>query len=144
MEREDKRTRGEGREARGRGGRGGRRGGRGFGRPRGWQQADLPSTDDTAAWLTGRLPDGWFTGPPEISIDRDEIVVVGALTPPTDTPSDPQAATAAPPPPPRTPRPRPRPPRAGSAGSARTRGRSGCRSPTRPRPGTHAPSPGAR
>jgi hypothetical protein len=97
MEREDKRTRGEGRGERGGrgGGRGGRRGGRGFGRPGGWQQADLPSTDDAAAWLTGRLPDGWFTGPPEISIDRDEIVVVGALTPPTDTPSDPEAATAA-------------------------------------------------
>ncbi|HYQ33931.1 MAG TPA: hypothetical protein VEQ83_12010, partial [Lapillicoccus sp.] len=79
MEREDKRTRGEGRGERGGrgGGRGGRRGGRGFGRPGGWQQADLPSTDDAAAWLTGRLPDGWFTGPPEISIDRDEIVVVG-------------------------------------------------------------------
>src|SRR6476660_1628235 len=88
MEREDKRTRG--------GGRGGRRrGGRGFGRPGGWQQADLPSTDDAAAWLAGRLPDGWFTGAPEISIDRDEIVVVGALTPPTETPSEPEAAKAA-------------------------------------------------
>ena len=55
MEREDKRTRGEGRPERGGrgGGRGGRRGGRGFGRPGGWQQADLPSTDDTAAWLDG-------------------------------------------------------------------------------------------
>ena len=97
MEREDKRTRGEGRGERGRrgGGRGGRRGGRGFGRPGGWQQADLPSTDDAAAWLTGRLPDGWFTGPPEISIDRDEIVVVGELSPPTDAPAEAEAAKAA-------------------------------------------------
>ena len=97
MEREDKRTRGEGRGERGGrgGGRGGRRGGRGFGRPGGWQQADLPSTDDAAAWLTGRLPDGWFTGPPEISIDRDEIIVVGELTPPADAPGDAEAARAA-------------------------------------------------
>ena len=87
MEREDKRTRG--------GGRGGRRGGRGFGRPGGWQQADLPATDDTAAWLTGRLPDGWFIAAPEISIDRDEIVVIGALSAPTDTPADAEAAKAA-------------------------------------------------
>ena len=76
-------------------GRRGRRGGRGFGRPGGWQQADLPATDDTAAWLAGRLPDGWFTGLPEISIDRDEIVVVGELVPPADAPSEPEAARAA-------------------------------------------------
>jgi hypothetical protein len=81
--------------ARGGGGRRGRRGGRGFGRPGGWQQADLPPTDDAAAWLAGRLPDGWFTGSPEISIDRDEIVVVGALTPPADAPADAEAAKAA-------------------------------------------------
>ena len=97
MEREDKRTRGQGRGERGGrgGGRGGRRGGRGFGRPGGWQQADLPATDDAAAWLAGRLPDGWFTGPPEISIDRDEIVVVGELSPPADAPADAEAAKAA-------------------------------------------------
>ena len=41
--------------ARGGGGRRGRRGGRGFGRPGGWQQADLPSTDDAAAWLAATL-----------------------------------------------------------------------------------------
>lgn len=87
-ERERTRTRGGG-------GRRGRRGGRGFGRPGGWQQADLPSTDDAGAWLAGRLPDGWFTGAPEISIDRDEIVVVGTLTPPADAPAEAEAAKAA-------------------------------------------------
>lgn len=29
--------------------------------------------------MTGRLPDGWFTGPADVAIDRDEIVVVGPL-----------------------------------------------------------------
>jgi len=34
------------------------------------------------AWFTGRLPDGWFTGPPEVSADREEILVVGTLPEP--------------------------------------------------------------
>jgi len=55
---------------------------RGVGRPGGWQQADLPPADDAAAWLAGRLPDGWFEGAPEITIDRDEILVVGTLAAP--------------------------------------------------------------
>ncbi|MBW0111798.1 hypothetical protein I4I84_24090, partial [Pseudonocardia sp. KRD-182] len=29
----------------------------------------------------GRLPDGWFTGAPEVTVDREEIVVVGELSP---------------------------------------------------------------
>jgi hypothetical protein len=62
------------------GGRG--RGGRGFGRPGGWQQADLPPADDAAAWLTGRLPDDWFTGAPTITVDREEIIVIGELAAP--------------------------------------------------------------
>lgn len=53
--------------------------GRGFGRPGGWQQADLPETGDVEDWFAGRLPDEWFTGPPVIEIDRDEIVVIGEL-----------------------------------------------------------------
>jgi hypothetical protein len=34
------------------------------------------------AWFAGRLPDGWFTAPPEVAYDREEIVVVGALADP--------------------------------------------------------------
>jgi hypothetical protein len=30
-------------------------------------------------WLAGRMPEGWFLGPPEVQIDRDEILVVGYL-----------------------------------------------------------------
>jgi hypothetical protein len=60
----------------------GRRGGRGFGRPGGWQQADLPSADDAGAWLGGRLPGEWFTGAPSVTVEREEIIVVGELAAP--------------------------------------------------------------
>src|SRR5690242_3092913 len=33
-------------------------------------------------WFAGRLPDDWFTAPPEVKADREEILVVGALTEP--------------------------------------------------------------
>jgi hypothetical protein len=70
-------------------------GGRGFGRPGGWQQADLPPADDAAAWFAGRLPDDWFAGAPELSIDRDEIVVVGRLPAPVVEGDDATALAAA-------------------------------------------------
>jgi hypothetical protein len=60
----------------GAGGRGGRGPGRG-----GWQQADLPGAEDASAWLQGRLPDGWFVAVPEVTVDREEILIVGALPP---------------------------------------------------------------
>ncbi len=28
------------------------------------------------------MPEGWFVGPPEVEIDRDEILVIGELAPP--------------------------------------------------------------
>ncbi|HSV65098.1 MAG TPA: hypothetical protein VLJ59_04195 [Mycobacteriales bacterium] len=55
---------------------------RGFGRPGGWQQADLPPADDVAGWLAGRLPDGLFEGEPEVTVDRDEILIVGTIAQP--------------------------------------------------------------
>ena len=42
-----------------------------------------PSTEGLTAWLAGRLPDGWFTAAPEVTVDRDEVGIVGTLTPPT-------------------------------------------------------------
>jgi hypothetical protein len=63
-----------------RGWHGAGRGGRGPGRG-GWQQADLPGAEDAQAWLQGRLPDEWFTGAPEVTVDREEIVIVGELPP---------------------------------------------------------------
>ncbi|HEV7657326.1 MAG TPA: hypothetical protein VGP36_21710 [Mycobacteriales bacterium] len=56
--------------------------GRGFSGRGGWQQADLPPADDAAGWFTGRLPDGWFTGAPSVTVDRDEILVIGTLEAP--------------------------------------------------------------
>ncbi len=80
------------------GGPGGRGRGRGrgpmggpFGRPGGWQQADLPPADDAAQWFVGRLPGDWFVGDLQVSVDREEIVVVGEL-PPVDGQSDSPAA----------------------------------------------------
>ena len=79
-----------GRGRRGQGGRGprgrhgpgpGPRRGGPFGRPGGWQQADLPDASGAAEWFAGRLPDGWYVAPPEIVVDRDEITVVGELAP---------------------------------------------------------------
>jgi hypothetical protein len=40
-----------------------------------------------AAWLAGRLPADWFTGPVELTVDRDEITIVGPLADP-ELPAD--------------------------------------------------------
>jgi hypothetical protein len=34
------------------------------------------------AWIGGALPADWFTGAPEVVIDRDEIMIVGSLPAP--------------------------------------------------------------
>ena len=56
--------------------------GRRFGRPGGWQQAQQPDAGDAADWFAGRLPDGWFTEPPTVVVDREEITVIGTLAEP--------------------------------------------------------------
>ena len=68
--------------------------GRGFGRPGGWQQADLPPADDAAAWFAGRLPGDWFVGAPGVTVDREEILVIGELAPPEGTDEASRAAAA--------------------------------------------------
>lgn len=35
--------------------------------------------EDLGAWFAGRLPAGWFEGPPEVTADGEEILVVGTL-----------------------------------------------------------------
>lgn len=41
------------------------------------------TTKTTAeAWLAGRLPVDWFTGPVEVSRDRDELIIMGNLAEP--------------------------------------------------------------
>jgi hypothetical protein len=37
---------------------------------------------EVSAWFAGRLPDSWFTGAPEVTADREEILVVGHLPEP--------------------------------------------------------------
>ena len=76
--------------------------GPGFGRGRGrgpggrGRGADAPPVErgEVAGWFAGRLPDGWFTGPVELTIDRDEITVVGTLAEPEAGEGDPAAARA--------------------------------------------------
>src|SRR3954471_22579632 len=38
-------------------------------------------------WFVGRLPGEWFTGAPDVTFDRDEILIVGTLSDP-DLPAD--------------------------------------------------------
>jgi hypothetical protein len=37
------------------------------------------SEEEIQGWFAGRVPGEWFTGPPEVSIDREEILVMGTL-----------------------------------------------------------------
>jgi hypothetical protein len=42
------------------------------------------TNDETIrGWLTGRLPADWFEAAPEVVVDREEILVVGAVPAPT-------------------------------------------------------------
>jgi hypothetical protein len=69
---------------------------RGRGRGPGGRGAEAPPVEraEVAGWFAGRLPDGWFTGPVELTIDRDEITVVGTLSEPEAGEGDPAAARA--------------------------------------------------
>jgi hypothetical protein len=40
------------------------------------------SFEEISAWLVGRLPEGWFNNAPAITIDRDEMVIIGQLSEP--------------------------------------------------------------
>jgi hypothetical protein len=37
------------------------------------------SDEEIRGWFAGRLPEGWFTGAPEVTLDREEILIVGTL-----------------------------------------------------------------
>jgi hypothetical protein len=64
------------------------------GRGRGPDSPPPVERAEVAGWFTGRLPDDWFTGPVELTIDRDEITVVGTLPEPSAGEGDPVAACA--------------------------------------------------
>jgi hypothetical protein len=36
-------------------------------------------TQDVAVWFARKLPAGWFAGPPEVTADSEEILVIGTL-----------------------------------------------------------------
>jgi hypothetical protein len=51
---------------------------------------------EVRAWFTGRLSGDWFTAPPDIQADREEITIVGVLpAPETAGTSDAERAAAA-------------------------------------------------
>ena len=50
--------------------------------------------EQISSWLQGRLPDDWFTEPAEVSVDRDEIVIVGRIAVPDGDASDADEAAA--------------------------------------------------
>jgi len=45
------------------------------------------SSEHLQGWFAGRLPADWFAGAPEVTYDRDEILVVGTLAEP-ELPAD--------------------------------------------------------
>jgi hypothetical protein len=44
------------------------------------------------AWLVGRLPDEWFSGPADVTVDREEITITGTLPEPESDDADAAAA----------------------------------------------------
>jgi hypothetical protein len=56
-------------------------GGPGWGRGGGWRN-EPPPAEGLTAWITGAVPDGWFTEAPEVTVDRDEVTIVGRLPQP--------------------------------------------------------------
>jgi hypothetical protein len=42
----------------------------------------MSTAQEIRGWFAGRLPDEWFTGPAEVTVDREEITIVGTLPAP--------------------------------------------------------------
>jgi hypothetical protein len=40
----------------------------------------MTAESDVRGWFAARIPEGWFTGPAEVEVDSDEILVTGKLT----------------------------------------------------------------
>jgi hypothetical protein len=45
------------------------------------REAARDSGEEVRGWFAGRLPDEWFTQPAEVSVDREEITIIGHLPP---------------------------------------------------------------
>ncbi len=61
----------------------------------------MTTTDSAGSlrgWFAGRIPADWFTGAPDVAVDREEILVTGSLAAPETAPDagdDERAAAAA-------------------------------------------------
>jgi len=53
------------------------------------------STEELRGWLRGRLPSDWFDGDPEVTVDREEILVVGRIAGPATEENTSEAVRAA-------------------------------------------------
>jgi hypothetical protein len=51
----------------------------GPGRSRGRDEGEPTAAEGLAGWFAGRLPDDWFEGSPEVTVDREEVLVVGRV-----------------------------------------------------------------
>ncbi len=56
------------------------------------EEREPPDAAGIEAWFAGRLPDGWFESAPTVTVDRDEVLVVGRV--PAPPPAGDEAATA--------------------------------------------------
>ncbi|HLV74373.1 MAG TPA: hypothetical protein VKY91_16475 [Vulgatibacteraceae bacterium] len=52
------------------------------------------AAEELRGWFTGRLPEAWFEGPPDVVLDRDEVSVVGRLPEPAAAAEAPEAERA--------------------------------------------------
>ena len=53
----------------------------------------VTTEEGVTSWIRGRLPDDWFTEPAEVTVDRDEILVVGRIALPDGVADDDSAET---------------------------------------------------
>lgn len=60
------------------------------------QHPSRKSAEKIRGWLTGRLPEDWFTEPVDVTVDRDEITIIGRIPEPavSDDASDAERASA--------------------------------------------------
>ena len=56
---------------------GGVRAGRHF---RSSNEPEVLTPEELSGWLVGRLPEGWFEQVPTITVDRDEILIIGRVS----------------------------------------------------------------
>ena len=59
-------------------------------------EPEITSREEISGWLIGRLPEGWFEQEPSITVDNDEILIIGRLSAPVlGDDVDPAAKSAA-------------------------------------------------